>query len=112
MKALLDLAKQWEAEAETLARYSDERGAAMARLHVTELREAVRSHDKQLLGPAEAEAASGYSRRRLRELEAEGKLENHGRKGAPRYRRGDLPTRPRSDDRFDAVAEARRLITS
>ena len=112
MKALYELAERWELEAETLERYRDERGAAAARLHATELREAVRSDADELLSPPEAEAASGYSRRRLRELEAEGKLENCGKKGAPRYRRGDLPAKPRSDDGFDAVAEARRLITS
>ena len=87
-----------------------EEGAAPARRHGMEVRGAVRSQDSELRGPAEAEAASGYSRRRLRELETEGKLANHGRKGAPRYRRGDLPTKP--DGGYDAAAEARRLITS
>ena len=111
MKALKELAERWEAEAQTLDHYHDARGAATARLHATELREAVRSNADEVLSPAEAEAASGYSRRRLRELEAEGRLQNHGKKGAPRYRRGDLPTKPRSDDEFDAVAEARRLLS-
>ncbi len=112
MKALQELADRWDAEAETLERYHDERGAATARLHASELRDAVRSHADELLSPPEAEAASGYSRRRLRELEAAGRLENHGRKGAPRYRRGDLPAKPRLDDEFDAAAEARRIIRS
>ena len=110
MKSLHELAERWEAEAETLDRYNDARGAATARLHATELREAVRAHDNELLGPAEAEAASGYSRRRLREFEAGGSLMSYGKKGAPRYRRCDLPTKPRSDDEFDAAAEARRLL--
>ena len=110
MKALLQLADRWDVEAVTLERYHDARGAATARLHATELREAVRLHAAELLCPAEAEAACGYSRRRLRELEAEGKLRNHGRKGAPRYRRGDLPTKP--NDGYDAAAEARRLLAS
>ena len=70
----------------------------------------MRSHSNELLSPPEAEAVSGYSRRRLRELEAEGKLVNHGKKGAPRYRRGDLPIKPR--DGFNAVAEAKRLLAS
>jgi len=110
VKALLQLADRWESEAVILDRYHDERGAAMARMHAVELREAVRSHDDELLCPAEAEAASGYSRRRLRELEAEGRLQNYGKKGAPRYRRGDLPTKP--NDGYDAQAEARRLLAS
>ena len=111
MKALKELADRWEAEAVTLSRYHDARGATTARLHATELREAVGAQADELLSPPEAEAASGYSRRRLRELEANGRLKNHGRKGAPRYRRSDLPTKPRADDGFDAAAEARRLIT-
>ena len=111
MKALHELADRWEAEAVTLEHYHDARGAATARLHATELREAVKSHSDELLSPPEAEAASGYSRRRLRELEADGKLTNHGRKGSPLYRRRDLPTKRRADDGFDAAAEARRLIT-
>ena len=111
MKALHQLADRWEAEAETLEHYHDARGAATARLHATELREVVKAQAGELLSPSEAEEASGYSRRRLRELEADGRLKNHGRKGAPRYRRSDLPTKPRADDRFDAAAEARRLIT-
>ena len=110
MKALLELAERWESEALTLERYADERGAAMARMHAVELREAVRSHDAELLGPADAEAASGYSRRRLRELEAAGMLKNYGRKGSPRFRRVDLPTKP--NDGYDASAEARRLLAS
>jgi len=112
MKALHQLADRWDAEALTLERYHDARGAATARLHATELREAVRAQADEHLTPPEAEAASGYSRRRLRELEAEGKLENCGKKGAPRYRLGDLPTKPRADDGFDAVTEARSLIKS
>ena len=112
MKALHQLADRWDAEALTLERYHDVRGAATARLHATELREAVKAQVDELLSPPEAEVVSGYSRRRLRELETEGKLENCGRKGAPRYRRGDLPTKSQTDDGFDAAAEARRLITS
>ena len=110
MKALLEHAERWEFEALTLERYCDARGAATARLHATELREAVRLYAAELLSPAEAEAASGYSRRRLRELEAEGRLQNYGKKGAPRYRRRDLPTKP--NDGYDAQAEARRLLAS
>ena len=111
MSALSSLAARWELEAETLDRYHDERGAAAARLHAVELREALRSVADELLTPREAEEASGYSRRRLRELESEGRLTNHGRKGSPRYRRADLPTKARTDDGFDAVGAARGLLT-
>ena len=111
MSTLFDLADRWEREAEACDRYHDERGAAAARLHAAELREAIRSEADDLLTPSEAEEASGYSRRRLRELEAEGKLTNHGRKGSPRYRRADLPMKIRTDDGFDAAAAARSLLS-
>lgn len=110
MKAFGDLADRWEVEAETLDRYHDERGAAAARLHAAELREACRAHQRELLTPDEAAEVSGYSKRRLRELDAEGKLPNHGAKGSPRYRRGDLPTKVRPNDGFDAAAAARSLL--
>lgn len=110
MTALHDLARKWEVEAQTLDRYADERGAAAARLHATELREAVREAESELLDPQAAAAFSNFSKRRLRELTADGKLRNYGQRGAPRYRRIDLPTKSRPTDGFDAVAEARRLF--
>ena len=111
MKMFHELADRWELEAATLDRYKDERGAAAARLHAAELREAVAAQADELLSPPEAEAASGYSRRRLRELEAERKLENYGRRGAPRYRRGDLPRKAKAGSNgFDAGAQARAIM--
>ena len=112
MTALSDLARKWETEAELLSKYGDERGSQAAVLHAAELKEALRSHADDLLDPTQAEEFSGYSRRRLRELVSEAKLENHGRPGSPRYRRADLPTKTRVDDGFDPAAEARRLCAS
>ncbi len=111
MKALDDLASRWEQEAKTLDRYHDERGAAAARLHAGELREAVRVHSDELLSPPVASSECGYSKRRLRELEAEGLLANHGRKGAPRYRRSELPKKAKAaPPAFDAAGEVRALL--
>ena len=110
MKVLLELARRWEDEAQALERYHDTRGAAVARLHASELREAVRTQADELLPPVEAAVVSGYSRRRLRELDADGRLTNHGKKGAPLYRRADLPTKAQADNGFDAAAEAKRLF--
>lgn len=45
------LAERWNAEAEQADRYGDERGATIARLHAAELREALRSHEDDLLTP-------------------------------------------------------------
>ncbi len=110
MKALDDLAARWEVEAETLDRYHDERGAAAARLHAAELRTAVMAAENELLDPKAAEEFSGFSRRRIRELDSGGQLTNYGKKGAPLYRRGDLPRKRRTSDGFDASAEAQRLF--
>lgn len=112
MTALSDLAARWEREAELLDRYHDDRGAAAARLHAEELREAVRTAESELLTPDQAAEASGFSKRRLRELVSDGKLKNFGARGAPRYRRGDLPTKTRPADGFDASAAARELCAS
>lgn len=87
------LAERWNAEAEQADRYGDERGATIARLHAAELREALRSHEDDLLTPEEAEAASGFAKRTLRGMVAEGRLANHGRHGSPLYRRSDLRSR-------------------
>lgn len=110
MMGFLDLAERWEREAGQAERYGDERGATIARLHAAELREAIRSHAAELLTPSEAEDVSGFAKRTLREMVAEGRLGNHGRKGSPRYRRADLPTKPRTADTFDASAAARGMV--
>ena len=59
----------------------------------------------------EAASASGYSKRRLREFEAEGRLHNHGRKGSPLFRSGDLPRRTRAKSGFDAAAKASQILS-
>ena len=114
MTSLLTLAEKWEHDAELLDGYGASEAAAAARLHAQQLRDAVRSAEHELLTPDEAAEASGYSKRRLRELVDEGKLENVGEKHRPRYRRGDLPTKPGAPtgtaDGFDAGAEARRIL--
>ena len=104
------LADQWEADASKLREYGQESAAKVADLHVAQLREALRCADAELLTPSEASSECGYSKRRLRELEAEAKLTNHGKKGAPRYRRGDLPTKARAVDGFDAATQVRALL--
>lgn len=106
------LAEQWEEDAAKLREYGQEASAKVAELHAHQLREALQRADAELLAPSEAAAFSNFSKRRLRELVLEGKLENCGKPGAPRYRRSDLPTKARVDDGFDPAAEARRLVAS
>lgn len=109
MKPLRELADRWESEADLLERYGDQPGAQVARLHALELRQAIDTSQTEVLTLAEAALASGYSKRRLREMVAEGTLPNAGRKNAPRLRRGDLPKKPARDTGFDAGTLARQL---
>jgi hypothetical protein len=68
----------------------------------------------ELLTLGEAVRESGYSERRLRELVSEGRLENAGRHGAPRFRRDALPRKRTSSGspgaEYDPVADARALV--
>lgn len=112
--SLLSLAAEWKAEAERLReRYGLHDLARLCETHAAELEEQVRLTRDELLTPDEAVEASGYSKRRLRELVAEGKLRNVGERGAPLYRRGDLPrkgTGSSAPDGFDPDAELRSLL--
>lgn len=112
MTSLSDLVDSWLREAERLRRrYKLEELARLSEVHAEELAQAIRLGEDELLPPDEAARASGYSKRRLRELEADGRLLNHGRKGAPLYRSGELPRRTRAEDAFDATAEASRILS-
>ncbi len=87
-----ELSVRWRDRGDDLDPYSPAAAAAF-RTAAAELETALQAAEDELLPPAESSTESGLSKRRLRELEAEGKLENHGRKGAPLYKRGDLPMR-------------------
>ena len=92
---LTALAEKWAAEASDLeVRYHDARGAALFRLHASELTEAIRETESRTLTLTEASAASGYSGEHLRHLVSIGRIPNAGRRGAPRIRRSDLPSKP------------------
>ncbi len=91
---LPDLAKRWSAEATSLERWGDERGAALLRMCTADLDAEVREHDDEELTITVASAASGYSCDHLRALVANGAIPNAGRRGSPRIRRSDLPVKP------------------
>ena len=106
------LPETWRTCAEGLEPYAAPAAAAFRRA-ATDLERALRDAADELLSPAQAAVASGYSKRTLREWEAKGRIANHGRKGAPQYRRGDLPVKPRraaSGSAYDAAADARAVI--
>ena len=109
MMIALELPAEWRSRADELQRYASPAAEAF-RMAAEELDAALREAADAPLTLGEAATASGYSKRRLRELIASGTLPNVGRKGSPRVRCGDLPRKPRSDDGFDAGAEARELL--
>ena len=90
----MDLAKRWSAEAESLSRWGDDRGAAILRRCAAELTTNVQAHDNEEMTITEAAAASGYSADHLRSLVASGEIPNAGRRGSPRIYRKDLPRKP------------------
>lgn len=77
-------------------RSADPRGAAIYETVALELEQFVKTADSEVLTPAEAEQWSGYTTDHLRRLVDSGDLTNHGKKGAPRYRRSELPMKPAS----------------
>ena len=113
MVGLEELVRQWRRRALDVRAWASAEGAACAmEICADELETALRDAREELLKPQLAAEVSNYSARRLRELAAEGKLKNYGRRGAPLYRRGDLPNKPaREVGRYDADEDARRLAT-
>ena len=108
---LAELATRWRQDAEVCARYGDERGAGVLRQVADELDAAVRAAADEELTLEAAAAESGYSRDRLRHMVADGEIQNAGRRGAPRIRRGDLPRKKsKKCDPFDPAATARRVV--
>ncbi len=112
MKTLIALANQWLTEAQTLERYGDTRGAGVLRLHASELQEAIRRDEADLLTLAQAAQLSGYTADHLRHLIADGTIHQAGRKGSPRIKRGDLPMKAggRAASGFDPDAEAEKIL--
>ena len=108
-----ELSVRWRDRGDDLDPYSPAAAAAF-RTAAAELEAALQAAEDELLPPAESSSESGLSKRRLRELEAEGKLENHGKKGAPLYKRGDLPRRRAKGDAggFDAHEHVAEIVRS
>ena len=95
VSGVAELLQKWEDHAATMEQYSDARGAAVCRLHVAELKEAVRAEANTSLTLSEAARESGYSEDYLRHEVSDGKIPNAGRKGSPRILKRDLPRKPR-----------------
>ena len=107
-----DLPTTWRSRADELEPYAPPVAQAFRRA-AEELGEALREAADVELTLSEAARESGYSPRRIRELVAEGRLVNCGRKHAPRIRRADLPRKPRPNGdggRYDVDADAASLL--
>lgn len=105
-----DLPAIWRARATELERFAPPAAEAF-RVAADELDAALRAQADETLTLVQASAESGYSTRRLRELVADGTVPNAGRKGAPRFRRADLPRKPRtSNGAYSAVDDAQDIL--
>ena len=109
-----DLPGRWRDRADLLERHGAGEAAATCRELAAELEAALEDAGDELLTLAEAAAESGYSGRRLRELATAGELENLGRRGAPRFRRADLPRKARtsSPSAYDPAEDAAALLAA
>jgi len=92
--ALESLASHWRARAEELRSLAAEGQARAFERAAQDLADALAREREATLTLEQAAQESGYSADHLRHLVAEGTVPNAGRRGAPRVRRGDLPTRP------------------
>lgn len=94
-RALREMATAWKREANSLRdRYAQEALARLCETHAAELLSAIDEEQNAVLTLAEAADWSGYSRSHLRYLARSGVYTNVGRKGSPRFRRGDLRRKP------------------
>jgi hypothetical protein len=98
------ITSRWRADAAVLRRYGCRRAAAVLERCADELDEEL-GRDV-LVGLAEAEAITGYTRGHLRRLVREKTLANHGTDRAPQFRPGDLPRKP-GYRRLDEITPSR-----
>lgn len=95
---------RWEARLIDWARLNVQvNGEALAREVLNDLRGMVDAYESASLTLTTAAAESGYSRRQLTRMIAEGKLANVGRHNAPRVLRKDLPRKPAAGSTTGAV---------
>lgn len=91
---ILDLAAYWRQRALVFHDHEQPSIAIAYERCAEELSDALTILDEETLTLSEAAERSGYSADHLSRLIRHGKLPNAGRKGAPRIRRADVPTKP------------------
>ena len=92
------LIEAWRDRAGHLRRYAPEVAVAWEDA-AAELEEYDREHAQTILTRMQAAEESGYTPDHISRLIKDGKIENVGKKGAPRARRGDLPRKPKRSPR-------------
>jgi hypothetical protein len=93
MIAMHDLPEAWRGRASELAPYAPAAAAAFVTA-ADDLAAALADSEEALLSLESAARECGYTADHLGRLIKSGQLANHGRKHAPRVRRGDLPRKP------------------
>ena len=105
----------WRTISERLKPYSPSASNAFSEA-AADLEAALRNRDDEILSMREAGIESGYSSEYLSRLVRNGTIPNAGRHGAPRLRRGDLPSRNKSrvgrpsTTQYDPDTDARELL--
>jgi len=109
---LEELAGQWRARAQELRSWGGDAPAKALERAAADLEAALGAKCDEVLNLEQAAQESGYSADHLRHLVADGTVPNAGRRGAPRVRRGDLPTRPGKarSSTYDPDADAVRIL--
>jgi len=117
MRTVAELVAKWESRHEEWRRLGVQvNGALLADEVLADLHELSRANALDPVSLGEASLISGYSIDHLQRLVAAGKLENIGKKGRPRIRRGDLPVKPGhrlpSSDGEGSFNSRRRIVAS
>src|SRR5947209_1768830 len=117
MTSLVELRQRWEVRRVMFAQFgATVDGAKLADEVLADLAALQQAQSAEAVTLKEAARLGGYSSDHLQRLVAEGQLENVGRKGRPRIRRADVPTRPghRLPDASggDQLSARRRIVAS
>jgi hypothetical protein len=92
--AELSLVQRWRDEATLLRRRAANLQADVLESCAAELEAWTRERELEALTLDRAAEETGFSYSALEKMVRAGKVANVGRKGAPRVRRGDLPSKP------------------
>lgn len=89
-----ELINRWKDEARERREWDNTPAATALEKCIADLQETLTADQEPLLNLTQASEWSGYSTRQLQRHVEAGKLLNHGRKNAPKFRRGELPVKP------------------